>query len=719
MSDLRRYGSFTRLTRVVVADGARRFTHAAQFDAYPDGPAVGDYRIIMTGVVDADVASGVSSAKTVIWRRGLHASSYNEAEPPPAHDVPFSYLGGTNMVACHAAWAHVWPNSAAVSGLRSASRIRRGDVLIWNGKHALVVDCEACASPGAGGVEWQDGVFPGRAPIMAGTKNLATPDSIDVNENVLNHRDVTDVADPRGEFAPPDGAQVDVARRPVFHPLHPPTFQYAVKGGAWATLPSEAYYLLAEEGILLLDEDWTNTFTAGTILCFRYVGKRFRQTSTLPARGYNDIVNLLEAADGLYIRVGIGASTTSAISGFIGWGVGPSKAFCAPDPIADPPGSTSMLVVSEYVVGNNWNFWLANGVVVGGDTVYPPYFGGDPAGYIAPTTVPEYFGEETACDVGSFDLKNLYTEWAGVCLVRNWASLGGTLHGKENWIRSIFGYDWAYHSFLPSASFSFGGIPWDPADLLRAIPEGSTIIEAHATIQINGLVSYTEEVWAGWDNDDAGDSEYYTKAINGVIVRDYAITKLGVVDPNIDLATDNPTAYAAAITPVPGAPIRWSLMGIRRDTRDEVDVYGYTIPDIPSHRFGHLGCSVEAEAGDGVTHVVDITAPIQELVDQRDSTWSSFMLWPQKGGAGASATSEGLVAYVDNLKPSCDISGTITAHSNVRAGHGMTKEIAWDSLVFVEIEVKFMSPEGVLARRVFPKITPATRLGTPGLVPGS
>lgn len=698
MSDLRVTGKATLLTAPVELDG-RTFTHAVSLLTWPDVP--GDDRLITSGTFDVDTATGASDEKPVICRRGPRSSSYvGVGSPPP--DVPFTYLAGGNVVAASEAWSHAWHNSGDVhGGGRTAQRAQRGDVLVWQGRHFLITDCEAYASAPAT-VEWQEGESPGRCPIMQGTRNVATPESTDLDENQLNWRDLIVVADPRGELEAAEGDTFEIRRRPVFHPLHPPQVQFAVRGTAWATLPPEAYYLLAEEGIILLEQDWMAAFASSDRLCFRFAGKRFRQTGTLPARAYNDLTGLLEGADNVWVSTPIGASTTTGIGGWIDWGAAYGDAECVPDPSADPPYSTTTLKLKDLCFGNSWNFWLANGIpTMAFGTVFPPYWLGSPAGFVEPVLIPEDRSGPIECGDGSYDRGDLNTEWAGVAFVRNWETLGDPLFGRYNWIVSQLnlGGGWSCNG-----RFSFGAVPWDPAGLLQAIPKGSEIIEATARIKMGGLVSWTEEIAAGFDV-PAG-TTHERRTVNGVLVLDVATG--GMDDPSFDLAATDYPAYLAAQEPVPGGPVRWALMGVRRNSADELDVNGEPVEDIPSHRYGQLGVSVSEEFGDDQWTIIDVTTAISRLVVERETNWSSFLWWPQRGGISPGASSEGLAAYVDDLKPDVIVSGTYAfgGATNFREVSGVTKKIAWDALEFDVIVVRFRLPSGVLDSQAFPIIRP-------------
>ncbi len=675
------YGTWCKLDPVLTIGGVD-YGAAVRFQSWMAPPGASTF--IVNGEVQS--ISGTTT-KTIVCKRALQSSSYTNA----GDDVPFTFLAGGNVCQTHEAQRHYWHNNTEGRlGDNAGRRAQPGDLLWFNGKAFLITSATALDTAPAS-VAWQPGESsPGRAPVCTGTVNLATAASTTVSDNRLHYSDKIVVDDPEEELDIAADETFAVYRNAMFDSRNPPTVEYDVRDGVsdWATLDPANYLARWPEGIILIRQSWiTSEGWDTTPFCIRVEGIRFSQTGPMPARQLNDVALAINTVDDLWCEAPYTSAegVVPAASGFAGMRFGATGWGC---------DGVHGLQATGWGAGDSWAGWLDYGVVTGSGTVYPPYFA---AGYWSEAS--EAYDDTSGtlgCSPGD-DLTNEFVVQPDKCItnVKNEAA-GGTVHGKEQWARCTQTIS-TFHTNM-DASFSIEGIAFNPAGILTRVDDGSTILEAKARIRINGLVRRLQvtEI-SGTGNSPPYQPYHLTTTVNGTITREYEVDGGGAV------VTDTTASEPSLATT---ADVTFSLIGVTQDTADILDVNGTPVA-IPNHRIRALGTGIRSTASDGDWAVVDVTAAIQGLIDNRDNRITGFYWWPSTGHVAPGASFEAMGDFVVSLfgdwsaSVSYDGDGVRTLSTSAT-----TTEIAWDSLEIDSIHMRWRLPSGALDSARFPLVHP-------------
>lgn len=677
------YGAWCLLDPPLTVGGAD-YGAAVRFQSWP-APNAGDLAIV-TGVVAA--ISGTTT-KRIVCERALQQSSYTFE----GADVPFTFLAGTNVCESHEAQRHYWHNNPAGRlGSFEGRRAQAGHALWCASGAFLVTEAEALAED-PGSVAWQPGESgPGRAPVCAGTTNLATASSSSTSANRLHWHDVVEIHDPNEECALGVGDTFVIKANAMFDSRNPPTVEYDVRDGAgtWATLAGTEYLARWTEGVILIAQSWiTSEGWDTTPFCIRVSGVRFAQPGNMPARQINDLAAALDSTDELWWE---GAYTLAegvvpAASGFAAMAFGASEWEC---------DGTYGLRASAWACGESWAGWQGYAVVTGSGTVLPPYYA---AGYW--TEPSEDFDDTTGtlgCGPGD-DLTSQFDIQGDKCVtaVQNLDS-GGSVLGKSMYV-SCTQTTGSVHESM-DVTFNIEGVGFNPEGLLKRIDDGSTILEAVARVQFTGLVQRKQETTIEATGNSAPFNPYHaTTYVNGVRTYELQRDASGTVLVNYS-ASEPSLATEADVT--------FALIGVTQDTTDVVDVNGTTVSGVPNHRVRALGVGVRSTAEAGKWSLVDVTGAVQGLIDNRDNRITGFYWWPSTGHVSAGASFETMGAFVVSLFG--DWSASISYDgSNVRtlSTGATTRQVGWDGIAFDSLHVRWRTPSGAINERRFPLVEPA------------
>lgn len=675
------FGAWCLLDPVVTIDGTD-YGAAVRFQSWPGPHAPNAF--IVSGVVASITGT---TTKTIVCERALQSSSYYDAGPPAAQ-VPFEFLAGGNVCATSEDHRHYWHNNSNQTGDDSNTRAIPGDALWTNGKAFLITSAVPLDTAPAS-VAWQPGESsPGRSPVCAGTVNLATDGSTTVSANRLHYSDKIVVDDPNEECDLEAGDAFEIHRNPVFDSRNPPAVEFDVRdgGGTWAAMDAGDYLARWTEGLILITQAWiTSEGWDTTPFCIRVEGIRFAQTGGMPARQLNDLAAALDIADELWVETTATgpAGLLTACSGDASMGFGPSEWQC---------DLTFGLQVAEWGAGFSWDNWLGYGTPVGMTTVYPPYYA---AGYWSEAS-------ETITDTSSTDAlgcgpgevltySGLIQPNKTVYNVKNEAA-SGTMHGRDFWASCTQTTTSGTHASL-NASFNIAGIPFNPAGIIQRIPEGSTIVEAFARVKIDGLVVRKQTTNIISNNYDY--TYYLETTVNGTLTREYE------TDATNTVITDYTASEPSLATT---ADVGFALIGVTADTADVIDYTGTPVSGVPNHRITALGVGLRGIATDGEWALVDVTAAMQGLVDNRSNRITGFYWWPSPSHVAAGASFESMGAFVVSLFGDWSATVTHDGGTGVRTTETLvtTRELAWDSLDIDTIQVRWRPPSGSLDNACFP-----------------
>lgn len=522
---------------------------------------------------------------------------------------------------------------------------------------------------------------PGRAPRVDGTTNFSTQDSTTVSENRGHYYDVLTIYDADDEFSAVEGESFDIKRNPVFDPRFPPSIYYDTKNNDetdWQLLASDNYLGKWVSGIVLLKDDVVSSFGSDDV-CFKAEGFRFSQAGQFEARQYNDLVKAIECLDDAWIETQPSNDDSFELTGWMSAETyGPSSYACYD---CEPQVQGLSLGMSRSF----WHYWAeAAGAF---PTPHKDHTTGQPGTCILDATG----------SVSSYTIAN-NTAWTD-CIVPDTCAFGYDSQSITDAPRRIFVWPWTdfaspyvlgsqnrmgtdYIDLLNDPStqptvFKFNGVPFNTPEILKRVPDGTTIVSAYLQVRFNGLTRKRWEI----DLSDryrrmatsaiiGTDYRSYTITVNDQVVKDYAGFQVG----NYSNTYSMPSLETEA-------SVGFYLAGYRNSSENIFFRFSYDKkleenPDLTNEQKATLRDNLTGDVNNGDWKsfgssistsniesgkwgLVDIKDALQALVDDaRTSEYRNLQLWPSLGVSFTSSES-GLSGFLQSLDATTSISHSV------------------------------------------------------------
>jgi len=538
-----------------------------------------------------------------------------------------------------------------------------------NGDRVRVTYAAPTALPGKPGIPPQ---VEGNEVVNFGTKaggsGVPGEATANVSENRGNWHDVIVYHDPHDDSAPTAGQAFDGERGAFASSQFSPALEYDVRDGAgdWATIPTADRLWYAPEGILLLRE----SFRAGIdgSLCVRCTftesGGRsgaFLNNSGIDAQQINELLQGIATMRDLWVSVGtlgVGISV-SGVTDFLG--PGPTSWDCGNGGRQSARaygtfGNTYTQAAEDSIPNPAWNTSAGN--------VPPPVLSGANSSY---SFMDADWRDAELC-AGVASTTNGNTIQPGMF---SWAVFpygGDGLSGSESYTGCALATDPAFSSF---GRFRFTAPSIGIDKKIMRLLRGATCIEAKARVRFQGLSFYS---WS-----------MRRETLNGVIVEDSRIINgTETVGESFDLSE-----LATA-----SGTMGFSLVGRRRITRNITSWNGTEMDFLDGDFRGFPASIVGGSVQSDEWSIVDVTNVVQSMIDDKDSTFLDYYLWPSRAGVTTESDASDLSGYLEGLIPTGSSSIAYEGEDDdIRIINEVSGSYAeWDSLDIQKVYARFDIP---------------------------
>jgi len=329
-------------------------------------------------------------------------------------------------------------------------------------------------------------------------------------------------------------------------------------------------------------------------LCFRAEGTRIVHNGSGTARQLNDMAGALDEFDELFANVSFPSAGGIRIRGAGVIGAGVSSYECRPADFCWRADDFSW-GLSPFQMGRPYSdfpFW-SSGIKFYASTSYT------------------YGGSSLDCNGTPLDPDTVIVP--NLMSYEVEPNAGAPMSGKAiQWGSSI-----DFNNFPPAAPLLFGfnvtGPLYSWPELIARLPDGAVCEEAWATVRFEDLEVQRQTV-------------YYE-------------TRILVPDSTIENATSSGTLTSADLT--------IAAFAIRRDSNQVLDVSGNPIT-VPDYQFKSLGTGISSTVASDTWTRIDVTALVQGLINERDSQYPEWCLWPAVTafGAGTDALASYLLSQI-------------------------------------------------------------------------
>lgn len=681
----------------------------------------------------ASIVSGIAESSTLISAnvydikcgRGIQPSSYTGGDPGDRHEIPYDCLCGGNIAATHERQRILsYNNPMAYRGGDRRNRAEPGDVLAWTvdgvTRYALILQVEAYGIPQSH-VAYQGGAGPGRPPRTFNQPKFATMSSADgvattdVTENISNAHDRLRVRTEHGETIPAN-ATFNILRNPFAHPDDPPTIQLDLRNGDTDFLDlieDDDYLAYWIPGLILLKQTTLDNLgiTDTNRICLHPIGKLFRQSGQHHDH-YNHLATALNQTDTAYLPLGL-SGATAAISGYAqGHGITATAFEC---------DGTDAYMAAAAIGRTRESCFADTELMLSLDVTYPFWHRGDDGSTMWINNIGENpliftnadYNHDHSCGTSSWNDKFIRTTSRIITVFPFQDDSSGYYH-----IGAAVDAD-AYGNLIHgSSAFSLHGITFDATatTFIQNCPVGTVCVHAYLRARFNGLQHNTWTLQQYQRGPVGGTTTDYisTYTWNGTTVARYEIAG-GITIEN----TDNSGTIPKYIT---SGPIAFQLLA-RRINSAQIYCPLAAGPDGPGlivdapadewQSFGG-GIAIGGTATDGAYTLHDVTNAINAMLQNRNSLYRDFQLWPSLAGVDPGDSAADMSSLATSFIPNQAVTFEISHPSGVRTAT-ITYTASGQHIKFTSVDIDgadalvacFRYPSGILETVPLPLHQPA------------